>query len=205
MAAPLSPPPHATAATENARRLAEGLSPRLRYHGPMHTFEEVLPAAVELAKRLEAAPREIELVEAAAAYHDLGYLEKVKGHEQVSVGIARRELPAFGFDDDELDAIEGMILATRLPQTPRTPLEAVLADADFAIVGQPSFMRRSEDLRLELSSSRKHVSETTWSGRQLRFLLRHRFHTDVARHRYDAGKRRNIGRIAARFRATLQE
>lgn len=205
MPGPHAQPVDTEGAIRHARRLAEGLSGRLLYHGPHHTFEEVLPSAVALARDSGASAHQLDLVRAAAAFHDLGYLEGRHGHEAASVRIARRDLPRFGFAATDLDAIAGMILATRLPQSPTTTWEAVLADADVALVGSRDFLRRSDDLRLELAATAGRLSEASWYARQLRFLLQHRFHTPAARVRYGPGKLRNLARAAARHRAALQK
>jgi len=187
-------------ALDEAFSLAAGLGPTLRYHDVRHTFCEVLPAARALAGDLRLPDDERALVEAAAAFHDLGFLERRAGHEQVAVEMARRLLPGHGFGADALERIAGMILATRLPQRPRTTLERIVADADMAVLASNDFLRRNEDLRLELMAAGRALPRPAWLAQQRRFLLGHRDHTEAARRRFGPGRRANAVRLAARHR-----
>lgn len=187
-------------ALDEAASLAAGLDPTLRYHDARHTFCEVLPAARALAGDLRLPAGDRALVEAAAAFHDLGYLERRAGHERAAVEMAGRLLPAYGFDADAIARIADMILATRLPQRPRTTLERIVADADMAVLASKDFLRRNEDLRLELMAAGGALPRPAWLAQQRRFLLGHRDHTAAARLRFGPGRRANAARLAASYR-----
>ncbi len=190
-------------AVDEARRLADRLDPRLRYHDARHTFAEVLPAARELAAAEGLDERDAALVEVAAAWHDLGLLETRSGHERAGVRMVRERLPRHGFSPDEVEAVAGMILATRLPQRPTTAAERVLADADLAVLAADDFLDRNEDLRLETSLLDGWRPRVAWWLAQRRFLLAHADHTAAARERYAARRRRNADALAQRARAFL--
>jgi uncharacterized protein len=192
--------PDASGALREARALAGELPGHLRYHDARHTFDEVLPAARRLAEDLGVGPRERDRVEAAVAFHDLGFLTSVVGHEPAGVARAREMLPALGYDADDIEAIAGMILATRLPQRPRTLAERIVADADLAVLAAPDFLSRNEDLRLELAHAGRALPRFAWLAQQRRFLLTHRYHTDAAERRFGPGRRRNAARLGARLR-----
>jgi predicted metal-dependent HD superfamily phosphohydrolase len=192
-------------AVDEARRLARGLDRRLRYHDARHTFGEVLPAARELAAAVGLDPRERALVEVAAAWHDLGLLETRQGHEQAGIRMARERLPRFGLSEAEIDAIAGMILATRLPQRPTTEAERVVADADLSVLASPDFLERNEDLRIETSLLDGWRPKLAWWTAQRRFLLAHVDHTEAARERYAAGRLRNAEALRTRARAYLDD
>ncbi len=189
--------PDLAGALDQASSLAAGLDPALRYHGARHTFDEVLPAARALAADLHLSDRERALVEAAAAFHDLGFLERRAGHEQAAVEMVRRLLPSHGFDADAIERIAGMILATKLPQRPSTTLERIVADADMAVLASKAFLRRNEDLRLELMAAGGALPRRAWIAQQRRFLLGRRDHTTAARLRFGPGRRRNARLLAA--------
>lgn len=197
--------PDVAGAVDEARRLAEGLDRRLRYHDARHTFAEVLPAARALAAAVGLDVRERALVEVAAAWHDLGLLETRRGHEEAGIRMVREHLPRHGFSDAEIDAVAGMILATRLPQRPTTDAERVLADADLSVLASSDFLERNEDLRIETSLLDGYRSKMAWWTSQRRFLLAHVDHTDAARERYAADRLRNAEALRARARAYLDE
>jgi predicted metal-dependent HD superfamily phosphohydrolase len=192
-------------ALDEARRLADALDPRLRYHDPRHTFDEVLPAARELAAAEGLGARDAALVEVAAAWHDLGLLETRAGHERAGVRMARERLPRHGFSAEDVEAVAGMILATRLPQRPTTAAERVLADADLAVLAAPDFLERNEDLRIETSLLDGWRPKLAWWSAQRRFLLAHVDHTTAARERFADRRRSNAEALAQRVRAFLAD
>lgn len=194
------PAPGVEDAVRRARDLAADLDSRLRYHDARHTFDEVLPAARTLAADLDVPPAEGALIEAAVAFHDLGFLSVRAGHESVGAELARGVLEELGFEAGDVARVEGMILATRLPQRPRTRAERIVADADMALLAAPDFLRRNEDLRLELAAAGLGLPRAAWLTQQRRFLLSHRFHTGAAARRFGPGRRRNVALLGARLR-----
>jgi predicted metal-dependent HD superfamily phosphohydrolase len=192
--------PDVDGALREARALAAALPSRLRYHDARHTFEEVLPAARALAEDLALDRRERVRIEAAVAFHDLGFLDAAVRHERAGADLARRALPTRGFGVEDVEAVAGMILATRLPQRPATTAERVVADADLAVLASPDFLRRNEDLRLELAAAGRPLAASAWLRQQRRFLLQHRYHTAAAERRFGPARRRNAVRLGARLR-----
>jgi len=190
--------PDLAGALAAARRLAGGLDTRLLYHDERHTFEEVLPSALDLADDMGVSGSDRVLIETATAFHDLGFLQTRAGHELAAIDLTRQLLPAFGYSGEEVDKVAGMILATRLPQRPTTPLEQIVADADLSVLAAPDFMRRNEHLRLELSAYGRSMPKGPWLLQQQRFLLKHRDHTPAARRRYCSARIRNAGQLGAR-------
>lgn len=187
-----------------ARRLAGRLDPRLTYHDARHTFDEVVPAALQLADDLGVDAHNRGLLEVAAAWHDLGHLETRSGHEVVAMAMVREHLPPLGFTKDEIERIAGMILATRLPQWPRDLYERILADADLAVLAAPDFPTRNDDLHRELSTFGRWLPKIPWWIDQRRFLLGHRYHTPVARDRYRDGRLRNAAHLVERQKTFLE-
>ncbi len=179
-------------------RLEKELTLALTYHSLWHTVEEVLPAAQRLAALSGITGDDARLLEVAAAYHDIGFVGNPRGHEheRASAEIAAQVLPGFGFTSEQVAAVQGMILATRLPQSPRTPLEEILADADLDSLGRDDALTRSQALRAELSTSGTPVGETAWYRRQLKFFREHRYFTAAARGLREEGEQRNIETVA---------
>ena len=99
------------------------------------------------------------------------------------------------FTTEQIGAIVGMIMATRLPQSPRTPLEQLLADADLDVLGRPDFLERNALLRAELAAYGAPVSDAEWYAGQLSFLRQHRYWTPMAEELRAAAKRQNIAAL----------
>ena len=178
-------------------RLKRELDPALSYHSLAHTRDDVLPAAERLAVMEGVDQESLLLLRTAACYHDVGFVQQRHEHEAAGVLIARATLPRLGYQPEQIDIICGMIMATRLPQSPHTPLEAILVDADLDSLGREDFLARSLALRDELAAFGAPVGEETWYDRQLEFLRAHRYFTMAARALRDAQKRRNIAAVRA--------
>ena len=179
------------------KRLQRELSPLIKYHSLAHTLNEVAPAAEQVAALEGVTGEDLLLLRTAAFYHDLGFVEQHHDHEDGSVRIAMAALPGFGFGSVRIEVIDGIILATQLPQKPHTLLEQIMADADLGILGQPDYLSRNAALREELAAFGSMMTDTQWYGSQLKFIREHRYFTTSARQLYDAQKQINIAAMAA--------
>jgi len=148
-------------------RLERELPPMLLYHSLAHTRDDVVPAAERLAALEEVDGEALLLLRTAAFYHDLGHVE----HIQV---------------------ISGLIMATKLPQSPRTLLEEIMADADLDVLGRDDFFTRNQDLRAERAALGVPTTDEEWYSGQLEFIQSHRYFTAAARTLRDARKKQNI-------------
>lgn len=185
-------PQHADAIAYALKRLELELAPELTYHSLWHTKSDVMPSAIRLAQLSEVPEAEIALLEVAAAFHDVGYVEGYQDHELISARIAAQELPRFGFSSREIERILGLILATRLPQSPRNLLEEIMADADLDALGRDDFFERSNALRQEMALRGISIAATDWRDQQRLFLEGHRYFTTAARQLRDQEKQRHI-------------
>lgn len=178
-------------------RLARELSTLITYHSLAHTRDEVVPAADQFALREGVTGEDFLLLRTAALYHDLGFVEQHHEHEAGSARIAAAMLPAFGYRPAQIDVIVGMILATQLPQRPRSLLEQIMADADLSVMGQADYLPRNAALRDELAATSRPMTDSQWYGGQLDFIRDHRYYTAAARSLRDAQKRINVAAMAA--------
>ena len=177
-------------------RLESELSPNLVYHSIRHTRDEVLPAAEQFAALEGVAADDQRLLSTAAMYHDLGFIEQYAVNEVIAIRIAAEALPRFGYTPEQIQVINGIILATRLPQTPLTRLEEIMADADLDTLGRAEFVVRNLDLRQELTAYGRPVTDAAWYAAQLKFLHAHHYFTTAARQLRSAQKQRNIEWLA---------
>lgn len=180
-------------------RMEKELAPELQYHGLEHTFDLVLPAALRLAELYELDQEEIKLLGVAVAFHDIGWIDEGKEHEEVSVRLAWQVLPSYGFAPEQIDQIASMIMATRTPQNPTNLMEKIIADADLDVLGRDDFWLRNEDLRTERSLNGQRMSDVEWYQNQLQFLETHHYHTDGARNLRENGKQTHIAELKRRL------
>jgi uncharacterized protein len=179
------------------QRLEADLLPNLHYHNFFHTSQDVIPAARQLAEDMELSDELVDLIVIAAAFHDIGFTQQYEDHEEAGVLIADRALPNFGVSAAQLELVRGMIRATKLPQSPNTVCEQILADADLDVLGRPDFLARNRCLRDEMALLGQVSGELAWFSTQLEFIDNHNYFTARARLRRDHGKRLNRASLLA--------
>jgi uncharacterized protein len=178
-------------------RLEQELDPALCYHSIAHTRDEVVPAAERLAALEGFGGEDLMLLRTAAYFHDIGFLERRAGHEAAGVRIAAAALPKFGYSPAQVAAIGQLIIATRLPQAPATPLAAILADSDLDMLGREDFLLLNRMLRIELDAFELAVNDAAWYRQQAAFVRDHYYWTASARRLRDEGKARNLRALEA--------
>ncbi|MBC7920106.1 MAG: phosphohydrolase [Ferruginibacter sp.] len=175
-------------------RLRNELAPDLHYHGWHHTLD-VCRSVEKLAKKENVAGNDLTLLRTAAYYHDAGFLEQYQDNEPIAVRIAGEALPRFGYSADQVGIVGGIILATRIPQSPRTHLERVMCDADLDYLGRGDFHAIAQGLQRELMEHGLIRSERQWNEIQLRFLEQHRYFTPTARAARELLKQKHLTEI----------
>jgi uncharacterized protein len=188
-------PDFASARAYALARLERELSPALCYHSVAHTRDDVVVAVERLAAQEGVVGEALLLLRTSAYFHDLGFVEQREQHELIGARVASEVLPRFGYRPEQIALIQGMILATRLPQTPHTPLECILADADLDVCGRDDFLALNRCLRAELAAAGSTTSDRDWYSGQLSFLQAHRYWTAAARATRDHVKRANIAAL----------
>lgn len=179
------------------QRLERELAPELTYHSLAHTRDDVAPATLRLSAIAGVSGELRMLLHTAAYYHDIGFVIQRADHELVSARIAAEMLPTFGYSPAQIEIIHGMIMATKLPQSPRTILEQLLADADLDALGRTDFITRNQALRDELVAYGAHWDDLAWAHEQLFFLSSHQYWTAAARQVRGEQKQHNIELIEA--------
>ncbi len=177
-------------------RLREELDPSILYHSLSHTTDEVVQAVERMIVDEDVQnPEDQMLLTTAAYFHDLGYTEQHIDHEVASSRIAGEILPEFNYSPSQVQVIQSMIMATRLPQSPTNLLEEILADADLDVLGIENFFIRNLDLKQELALIGQRMIEEKWYENQLQFLLNHRYFTRSTSELRNPVKKKNIEEI----------
>lgn len=175
-------------------RLQRDLPGNLYYHGLHHTMD-VLHAAEMIGKAEKISEHEMLLLKVAVLYHDSGFVRVYKNHEEEGCTMAKNDLPEFGFSEDEIETICGMVMATKIPQSPKTKLERIIADADLEYLGTDDFKRIGRTLYEEIKIYLNVESERQWNIIQMNFLKNHQYHTDFCKKNRDSKKLKNLQEI----------
>lgn len=179
-------------------KLNKELPRHLSYHSVDH-IQDVYTAAENIGKLERINAYDMKLLLTAAWYHDSGFLKGAKGHEEESCRIAQLALPNFGYKEGDIEKICGMIMATKIPQLPKTHLEEILADADLDYLGRDDFFSIGDKLFTELSMFGFINSETEWNQLQVRFLDNHHYFTQSALHLRQAKKEAHLLQVKAKL------
>jgi predicted metal-dependent HD superfamily phosphohydrolase len=160
-------------------RMRKELPKSLAYHSVAHV-KDVCQAAERLAKAEGVTGEDLALLMTAVMYHDCGFMVQNNEHEQIGCDIARESLPGFDYTPEQIERICGMIMATRIPQTPRNLLEEIIADADLDYLGRDDFWAIGNKLFAELQMYGIISTEEEWNALQVKFLEQHHYFTATA-------------------------
>lgn len=158
---------------------------------------DVFQATRRLAGHEKIEQPETDLLLTAALFHDAGFLFGVDDHETLSCGVARDTLKQFEYNDDAIDKICELILATKLPQKPKGILEEIICDADLDYLGRDDFFDISERLCEEMLELRSISSKEDFNKLQIRFLEEHRYFTASAQQEREEKKQQHLASIKA--------
>lgn len=156
--------------------LKNKIPPAYFYHNYEHTLY-VVDKAVEIGQHENCTPKEMELLTAAAMWHDTGHINTYAGHEEESCTLAKQYLPGYQFSAGDINSICGMIMATKIPQSPQNKLEEILADADLEYLGTKDAGKKVDDLFKELQHLNPSLTKADWNKTQISFLQNHHYFT----------------------------
>jgi hypothetical protein len=175
-------------------RLKAELSVSLTYHSVDHTID-VMEASERICKMEGVNGDDQCLVKTAALFHDMGFLETYDGHENLSIMKAQEILPKYGYSNNDIEKIAGMINSTRIPQNPTDKLEKILADADLDYLGRDDLFLIGQRLQYEWKLIGKISSLKEWHEKQLGFIKAHSYFTESSKKLRNKKKLENINEI----------
>lgn len=164
------------------------------YHNFNHT-RYVYEKTIEIATFENCTPADLRLLTAAAIWHDSGYINTYYGHEEEGCTLAAKHLPGFGFTAAEINMICGMIMATKVPQTPHTLLEAIIADADLEYLGTTEVHTQARQLFEELRLLNPYLHEELWNRNQIFFLEQHHYFTPYCKKYREPAKQNYLNEL----------
>ena len=173
--------------------LKDKLSNLYSYHNFNHTLT-VVNAVKELCKKENVNENEKEILLIAAWFHDTGYIVGYEKHEEESVKIVTAFLKEKQQSDEFIASVSSLIMATVKEYIPKTHLEKIIKDADFAHLMGNEYATTCELLRIELKNTwNLNFSNAEWAKENLNFLMnRHRFYTDYALRKWQPLKEKNL-------------
>ena len=160
-------------------RLENELDPRLGYHNLLHTLDVLKQAEIIARQENVNDEHELLLLKTAAVFHDSGFLFVYKNHEEKGCEIASEALKNI-FSEADIKKICGLIMATKIPQTPHTLLEQIICDADLDYLGRNDFEPISKHLYKEFITFKIIPEDIIWDHIQIKFFESHRYFTGTS-------------------------
>jgi hypothetical protein len=175
-------------------KLEKELPDFLYYHNVKHTVDVV--TEVELIGWAEGvSDDDILLLKTAALFHDAGHTVSYDGHEYQGTLLAKKFLPEYGYSETQIEEICNIIMATKLPPTPKSLLEKIICDADLDYLGRSDMIPVSNTLYKELKEQNKIGTMNDWNKLQVKFISGHQYFTRTARKLREVNKQNQIERI----------
>jgi predicted metal-dependent HD superfamily phosphohydrolase len=172
--------------------LQEKLPATIIYHTYSHTHR-VVAKIEELIIGEGVAEHDANLLRIAAWFHDVGYIDTIKGHEEKSVTYAKAYLDK-KLSADDLSCVSALILSTKLEEKPKTHLQKIIKDADCSHVAAKSAEEISELLLQEFKACGvAQYSAVEWNKENVKFYTEyHQFYTDYALEHWQPRKQKNL-------------
>tara|TARA_R110002051_G_scaffold218713_1_gene282517 strand:- start:169 stop:744 length:576 start_codon:yes stop_codon:yes gene_type:complete len=159
--------------------LKANLPKTLTYHGLDHTLD-VLNVCNQYIRREKLSEQDRYLLRMGAIVHDMGFLKGPANHEEVGAEMAEKILRELGVGQNTIDAIKGLVMATKIPQSPQNHLQRIICDADLDYLGRKDYPEISQRLFEELKNMNVISTARQWKELQINFLKAHKYHTPFA-------------------------
>ncbi|MFC5874288.1 Predicted metal-dependent phosphohydrolase, HD superfamily [Chryseobacterium arachidis] len=166
------------------------------YHNFIHTTYTVNKAE-EIMRNTPVSAEDQEKVQLALWFHDTGYIECAKDHEEKGVEVLRDFLQKEGYQENYIDEVAKLILATKITYEPQNLLEQIVKDADCSHFASHDYNDISDALRKEWELTNvRCFSNDEWNAGNLDMLKnKHKFYTDFAKQNWQPLKEKNIKKI----------
>jgi predicted metal-dependent HD superfamily phosphohydrolase len=176
------------------KEISRELTQKLPFHNYGHEVR-VADAADYFGELAGLDYRSRALLRTAGVIHDIVVVVGRKDNEERSVEIASRYLHEVGYSKSDIDIINSLVMATKMPQQPKDLLEQIICDSDLDHLGREDFLAWGDYLRLEWGLP----ADKKWYEGQIAFLENHKYHTEVARNLLDSGKNENVQKLRKRL------
>jgi len=169
--------------------------PKYLFHTLEHTLH-VVHQAEEIGKAEGLNEKQMQAVQIAAWFHDIGYLIQLEDHESHSIRMVRSFLEKYPVQPEVAEMVEACIKATKRDHEPLTLPEKVIMDADVSHLGDPDFISISKKLRKERSVCTNCEVQPLnyWKG-TLAFMEGQQFYTDYALTNFQPVKLQNVEKV----------
>jgi predicted metal-dependent HD superfamily phosphohydrolase len=175
--------------------LKNQLEDKYVYHNYTHT-KRVVKSTQELIDNSEISVKEQNALLLAAWLHDTGYIHGAENHEEESASIAEMFLTEQKENQEQIDLVKKLILATKFDDVPKCSLEEIIRDADASHFAKDYYQETSELLKQEMKLRGSEYSNKEWRNENIKvFTEKHRYYTAYAIKNWNTSKNNNLLRL----------
>jgi uncharacterized membrane-anchored protein YitT (DUF2179 family)/HD superfamily phosphodiesterase len=171
--------------------LKKNLPSKVTYHTTEHTLD-VISSCITIAEQENVSGDDLTLLKTAALVHDIGYIESHLNHEILGCEAICKILPQFEYSQPQIDAICELVMATKIPQSPKNLLAKILCDADLFYLGAKDYKQKADLIKAEFTSYGLIKTDKDWVLLQKQFLTDHEYFTETAIKMQTEIKRENL-------------
>jgi ligand-binding sensor domain-containing protein/class 3 adenylate cyclase/predicted metal-dependent HD superfamily phosphohydrolase len=180
------------------KTLEDGLSPDLHYHNINH-MKDVCASVERIAKAEGIKGEDLFLLKTAALYHDAGFVHQYAANEPIGAKMAEETLLDYGYSEEQIQTVQRLILATKVPHNPADHLEQIICDADLDYLGRDDFYPISDGLRKEFLAHGVIQGNKSWDELQIKFLSMHKYFTMYSINNRQPNKQKRLEEIKKRY------
>ncbi|MCP4551750.1 MAG: HD domain-containing protein [Bacteroidetes bacterium] len=157
------------------------LSGNYLYHNFKHAltvkkYVEIIAADAKLTDQ------EMNILRISALFHDTGFVKSAEFHEEEGVKIVSDFLTDHLIDQNTINHISEIILATKIPQKPKDKLAKILCDADLMYITTDDCYEQIESMYEEtIASHSDSTNRNIFDLESIRFFTAHTFFTDYGK------------------------
>lgn len=156
------------------------LAKDLTYHGIHHTMD-VHNVCRFYIDHYDIPKHEAGLLEIAAVGHDIGFIKTYSNHEEIGSKMTTEIMSNYGYKKSDRELVSKLILATKIPQNPKSFLAQIICDADLDYLGRDDFAEIGLTLKEEWGNYDIVPNlDEDFDNIQIGFLKIHFYHTDYA-------------------------
>ncbi len=171
--------------------LSKKLDNKYHYHNLYHT-KRVVNSSIKIGSNYDLSHNEWELLLTSSLLHDYAFIDSHIDHEEKGAVIAKEILPNYGYNKNDINSIQSLILITKVEAKPHNLLESIIRDADLEYLGSGDFEKISEYLKKEWIECGVVKDDTHFYDIQLKFLNIHKFYTDFMQKEGKEWKEKNM-------------
>ncbi|MFC2121924.1 HD domain-containing protein [Bacteroidota bacterium] len=171
------------------------LSKELIFHSKKHTID-VFNNAEIIAKHSGLNENDKNILLISALFHDLGYINSYDGHESESAKYAGEYLSSKGINESIIRIVKESILATRIPQNPKSKIAEILCDADLMQLTNENYFEEIDLMRLEWAKIGKaDLSKKEFNLQSIEFFNSHNYCSEYGKKILEPKKQRTLQKI----------